>query len=179
MADVDTRVRWRAAHCIRRLVAYGNSEIIQVLARLWARTEERSFRSPGTPFYWQAARLWTITTLSRIACENPSAVAPLKIFLLDVLQDSSFPHPAVRSFGQGAIRELQAGKLISLTRKEKSLIDKALDIGLPRQKRKREHFAKHEVGDKKVRRWRSTKWTQCLTGSAPRATFLRMFPAGN
>jgi hypothetical protein len=154
MADVDTRVRWRAAHCIRRLVAYGNSEIIQILAGLWARTEERSFRSPGTPFYWQAARLWTITTLSRITCENPSAVAPLKIFLLDVLQDSSFPHPAVRSFGQDAIRELQAGKLISLTRKDKSLVDKALDIGLPRQKRKREHFAKHDVGDKKVRRWR-------------------------
>jgi hypothetical protein len=153
MSDVDTRLRWRAAHCIRRLVAYGNSEIIQVLAGLWPRTEEHSFRSPGTPFYWQAARLWTITTLSRIACENPSEVAPLKRFLLDVLQDSSFPHPAIRSFGQDAIRELQAVKLISLTRTEKSVVDKALDIGLPRQKRNHKLLENRKQGDIKAARW--------------------------
>ena len=164
---------------IRRLVAYGNSEIIQVLARLWARTEERSFRSPGTPFYWQAARLWTITTLSRIACEYPTAVAPRRY---SCLMCYKIPPSRTRRFDP-------LGKMLFANfRRETDIADAQREVPCRQsaghrssaQKRKREHFAKHEVGDEReVRRWRFDEMDAMPYWFAPRATFLRMFPAGN
>jgi hypothetical protein len=46
MSDVDTRVRWRAAHCLRRFVHYGGKELLPSIAILSKRTAEDSFRVP-------------------------------------------------------------------------------------------------------------------------------------
>ncbi len=137
LSDVDTRVRWRAAHSMRRLISYAPSDIIPRFTGLWINTEERSFRAPNAPFYWQAARLWTILTLSRIATDQPSRLVPQKNFLLGVLRDDAFPHPVVRSFAQDILRVLQKASLITVTEGEQQVLDKGIDIGLPRIERER------------------------------------------
>jgi hypothetical protein len=89
MSDVDTRVRWRAAHCLRRFVRYGGTELLPSIAVLSKRTGEDSFRVPRAPFYWQAARLWFVATLSRIASEQPGAVRLVKTLLIQTLDEPS------------------------------------------------------------------------------------------
>jgi len=137
LSDVDTRVRWRAAHSMRRLITYAPSDIVPHFTGLWVDTEERSFRAPKAPFYWQASRLWAILTLSRIATDRPSRLVPQKSFLLGILQDDAFPHPTVRSFAQDILRILQKALLITLTTEEQQVLNKGLDVGLPRIERER------------------------------------------
>jgi hypothetical protein len=154
LSDVDTRLRWRAAHSMRRLIAYAPSEIVPHFTGLWNRTEERSFRAPKAPFYWQAARLWTVLTLSRIATDQPSRFVSQKNFLLGILKDADFPHPAVRSFAQDILHLLQDASLITLTTEEQQTLDKAVDIGLARIER--EHGSSWAQSDEQGThpRWR-------------------------
>jgi len=137
LSDVDTRVRWRAAHSMRRLISYAPSDIIPCFTGLWINAEERSFRAPNAPFYWQAARLWTILTLSRIATDQPSRLVPQKLFLLRILQDDTFPHPVVRSFAQDILLVLKESSLITFTIEEQQVLNRGIDIGLPRLERER------------------------------------------
>ena len=137
MSDVDTRMRWRAAHCLRRLVRYGKCSIVQAIAGLWDRQSEKAFRAPEAPFYWQAARLWLVTALSRIAAENPKSIAPEVNLFLAAIRDEAYPHPAVRSFCQDALRTLQDNGFVSLSNSDMQVLEGANQTGLPRLTRDR------------------------------------------
>jgi hypothetical protein len=150
MSDVDTRVRWRAAHCVRRLIRYGAGDILQRIAGLWDRTTENNFRAPNTPFYWQAARLWSVATISRVASECQSAVAPISGLLLKVLSDRSYPHPAVKSFAQDTLRTLLATGSIELTDEEQRVVESTNSPSIAREKLDREYSPHH---DKTSRQW--------------------------
>ena len=76
MSDLDLRLRWKAAHAVRRLARNGEHGTLAKLVSLYYRTEEQAFRGKGLPFYWIAARLWLVIALDRIAQEAPAAIAP-------------------------------------------------------------------------------------------------------
>jgi hypothetical protein len=135
MSDVDTRIRWRAAHCLRRLVRYGDDSLVPAIAGLWSRQSEKTFRAPDAPFYWQAARLWLVTSLSRIAVDSPKSIAPAVSFLVAAIRDEAFPHPAVRSFCQDTLRSLQESGVISLSGSDRELVEATNQTNLPRIKR--------------------------------------------
>jgi hypothetical protein len=135
MSDVDTRIRWRAAHCLRRLIRYGETSVLHTMAKLWDRQSEKTFRAPNTPFYWQAARLWLVASLSRIATENPKAIAPEVDLFLRAIRDQAYPHPVVRSFCQDTLRTLQDNGVISLSASDQELLEAANGTDLPRIKR--------------------------------------------
>jgi len=134
LSDVDVRVRWRSAHCLRRLVRYGADDLIRSMGELWERTTENSFRVPGAPFYWQAARLWLVATLSRIASEQPGAILPVKNLLLRTLDDSTYPHPALRSFAKDALETLESSGAVRFNEQERTLIESTNRSILPREK---------------------------------------------
>ncbi|MGD0470302.1 MAG: hypothetical protein ABSA54_18120 [Terriglobales bacterium] len=134
MSDVDVRVRWRSAHCLRRLVRYGAEGLIQSMGELWERTAENSFRVPGAPFYWQAARLWFVAALSRIALEQPGAVLPVKSLLLRTLDDTTYPHPALRSFAKDALETVASSGAVCLDEQERALIHSTNRSILPPEK---------------------------------------------
>jgi hypothetical protein len=134
MSDVDTRIRWRAAHCLRRFVRYGQNSLVPAIVGLWRLETERTFRAPDTPFYWHAARLWLTVSLSRIAVDHPQSIVPAAGSLLDAIRDEAYPHPAVRSFCQDTLRSLQESGVISLSGSDQSLVETANQTSLPRTK---------------------------------------------
>ena len=54
LSDIDTRIRWRAAHAVRRLARLGATEALDAVIGNWPRVEDKSYRDPDAPFYWLA-----------------------------------------------------------------------------------------------------------------------------
>lgn len=71
MADVDKRVRWRAAHAARDLLLNGDPAFVEAFISLLDRTQEPTFANPKLVFYGMAARLWLSLVLHRIAHDAP------------------------------------------------------------------------------------------------------------
>lgn len=151
LSDIEIATRWRAAHCLRRLVRYGDHTILNATVGLWHRTNERSFRLADAPFYWQAARLWMMICLARLATEAPQSVAPFVDLMIAALKDEGFPHPALRSYAQDALRALQAAGMVVLNPQQQDAVDSANTSMLPKTKRpwNRSFSSDHLNGDKR------------------------------
>ena len=106
MSDVDLRLRWRAAHALRRLARLGEDATLAETVAHYDRVEERAFRAAKGPFYWLAARLWLAIALDRISEESPAMVAPYGENLLAICLDDGFPHLLVRDYAADACRIL-------------------------------------------------------------------------
>ena len=99
------RIRWRAAHAIRRLAHLQENDVIAALFDLYPRTIETTFRAPKAPFYWLAARLWLMIAADRIAHEAPSALQRHGSLLLRIATED-IPHVLIRGFAKDALIEL-------------------------------------------------------------------------
>jgi hypothetical protein len=137
MSDIEVGTRWRAAHCLRRLVRYGNASVLASIVSLWPRQFEKSFRDEGSPFYWQAARLWLAVTISRIATERPKSIVPFAGLILEALRDANYPHPTLRSFAQDTLRTLEATGEIELNDEDRKAVEMANTSALSRKTRER------------------------------------------
>jgi len=133
MSDVDVRIRWKAAHCLRRLVRLGDIEVVNTSISLYSKTKEQSFRDPSTPFYWLAARLWLMIAMCRISHESPKTLVRCHSFLLKVALDASFPHVLVRAFAKEGILQLVEGGHVKLPRAE---MDKLRKVNVSAIRRK-------------------------------------------
>jgi len=87
------------------------------------------------PFYWQAARLWMMVCLARLATEAPQSVAPFVDLMIAALKDKDFPHPALRSYAQDALRALQTAGIVVLSPQQQDAADSANTSMLPKTKR--------------------------------------------
>ena len=132
MGDCDLRLRWRAAHAVRRLARTGNEATLTALVAEYGRREERVFRARGFEFYWLAARLWFVLAWDRVAGERPESAARFGSTLLDVALDDSFPHLLVRSFARDACEKLAAAGHLPLTTEENSRLACVNETLLPR-----------------------------------------------
>lgn len=103
LGDVDTRVRWRAAHSIRALARMGDFKSILLLTNLYDCKSMSGYRENNAPFYWLSARLWLIVTFDRIASEVPKAIAPVARWLLSIATDQNFPHVLIRYFAKSCL----------------------------------------------------------------------------
>lgn len=114
LSDVDSRVRWRAAHALRHLARLGATDVLDRVVALYDRTTELCFRMPDAAFYWLAARLWLLIALDRIATETPAAVARHGPWLCQVAGDAAFPHVLARAFAKSAVAALADAGLLAL-----------------------------------------------------------------
>jgi len=122
MGDIDVRNRWQAAHVVRCLTRFGNSDIVDKLMSLFDKTSEQSYRKPDAPFYWLSARLWLMIALDRIANETPSTIKHQGVLLLEIATNDDFPHVLVRAFAKSAISKLvDGGNLVLSATQRKSL----------------------------------------------------------
>jgi hypothetical protein len=103
MSDIDTRIRWRAAHAARRLARLGAKSNVTSLFAEYDRTRDDAFRDPASPFYWLAARLWTVIVAARVAHEAPDSLLDTHKSLLDIALDDAFPHFSVRGYAKAAL----------------------------------------------------------------------------
>lgn len=134
MSDCDLRLRWRAAHCVRRLAHFTETRpILLAFRKVYSRTTDDAFRAAKEPFYWMAARLWWNVAINRIAHEFPDVLADFGPTILSIADDDDLPHVLIRAFAKETITELVAGGHLKLSAKErKSLSD--LNTGtLPRR----------------------------------------------
>lgn len=106
MSDVDTRVRWKAMHTVRRFAALGCVEVINEALANYTRLSDSSFRDPEAPYYGLAARLSLVTAIDRVAFETPTALRSVQPLLLKIALDESFPHIAIREHAKSSLLEL-------------------------------------------------------------------------
>ena len=122
MSDVDVRIRWLAAHAVRRLTKLSEEDTMRRLMEQYGRIEERVYRQADAPFYWLAARLWLLIAVDRISGETPNGVAPFADDLLKIALDNSLPHLLIRAFAKSALDQLLKSGNISLdSQQRKSL----------------------------------------------------------
>jgi hypothetical protein len=114
MGDYDVRVRWRAAHAVRRLARLGEEEVLRAFVAEHGRRDEALFRSPRLDFYWIAARLWFVIAWDRVAGEVPRLGAVAAPALLAIALDHDFPHLLVQSFARDACLKLVAAEQLRL-----------------------------------------------------------------
>ena len=135
MSDVEVGVRWRAAHAVRRLARLGDGGAIDALVGVYARKSEPTYRNPGAPFYWLAARLWLLIALDRVASERPTAVARHGLLLLGVAVDQELPHVLLRAFAKTAVRTLVTRRALRLTPPQRRKLEQANSSRLSTRKR--------------------------------------------
>jgi hypothetical protein len=120
--DIDTRLRWRAAHALRRLARLGVRGVVEATINIKDRTSDKSFRDPTAPFYFLAAKLWLAMTLSRIGAETPSALANAKAALLQLATDANLPHVVIREHAKRALMLLAQAGSITLSQAEQTAL---------------------------------------------------------
>lgn len=103
-SDIDLSTRWRAAHFVRDITSLEGGWLIGQLLDVYHAKSDRTFRLGEAPFYWLAARLFTMVTIARIAFAEPSTVAPFVHKLLSIALDETLPHYLIRSYAKSAVK---------------------------------------------------------------------------
>jgi hypothetical protein len=151
MSDCDLRIRWRAAHSVRRLAAFCLYEPLDAWVNLYDHTTEHAFRAANEPFYWIAAQLWSVIALNRIAYETPAAIAGHLQKILHIATDESFPHVLIRAFAKDASLRLLDSGCAKLSAKDRNLLAHANTGRVNRQKKNRTFGRPRASGDKRRR----------------------------
>lgn len=105
-SDIDLRVRWRAAHCLRSITALQGGWVLKSVLDTYNQKTDGAFRLREAPFYWLGARLFTMMTVARIALDQPEAITSLALTLFAIATDGELPHYLIRSYSKEAIQAL-------------------------------------------------------------------------
>lgn len=123
MSDVDTRVRWKAAHTLRRLAKFGCFDIVDATVSQSCRVKDDAFRTPNGPFYFLAAKLWLVISIYRISAETPQALSLSKSQIFALATSGELPHVGIREYAKRSLLQLTSVGAISMTPSEKVKID--------------------------------------------------------
>ena len=159
MGDYDLRLRWKAAHGVRRLARTDDAATLTALLEQYQRREDVIFRNRQLDFYWLAARLWFVIAWDRVAGECPDAAGEAGPALLRIALDHSFPHLLVRSFARDACEKLAASGRLCLSSQQESSLRSVNETPLaraPSTKSRRRHFAKESDGRRFEFDWMDT-----------------------
>jgi hypothetical protein len=125
MSDIDTRIRWKAAHVVRRMAQLGCHDMIKACALQLNRNNDDAFRKPDAPFYALGAKLWMLISFYRISVDNPEALQCCKSEIFEVAVSSELPHVAIREYAKRTLVQLEFSEIISLSTSEKMHLHKA------------------------------------------------------
>ena len=135
MTDVDTRIRWKAAHGFLRLAVLQEQQTIKAFALQHRRTTDLLFRQPDAPFYHIAGRIWFLIATGQAALAAPASIGFLREAIWNLLTDPSLPHVLMRAFAKTALMTLEQAQVIQLSTQEKKLLKAVNRSGLKRAKR--------------------------------------------
>jgi len=152
MSDIDTRIRWKAAHTLRRLAKLGCFEIVKATISQSSRVKDDAFRIPTGPFYFLAAKLWMAISMYRISIETPVALKVCKSQIFNLATSDELPHVGIREYAKRTLLQLTSVGAISMTPSEKVKIDQ-VNTAVRRQttKGKNQHKSFSRVRDEKRR----------------------------
>jgi len=118
MSDIDTRIRWRAAHCLRRAARLRLCSAVEATIRQMDRSQESTFRDGAAPFYFVAAKLWVMLAMYRISAESPAMLSPFKDAILGWALSPDLPHVGIREYAKRTLMELNSAGVIALAASE-------------------------------------------------------------
>lgn len=124
MSDIDTRVRWKAAHALRRLAKLGCFDIVKATILQSGRVKDDAFRIPAAPFYFLAGKLWLAIAIYRISAETPQALSLCKLQILDLAASGDLPHVGIREYAKRTLLQLASAGAIILIPAEIIKIDR-------------------------------------------------------
>ena len=153
MGDIDTRIRWRAAHATRRLARLGESTALEAIFAQYDRTSDNAFRDPTAPYYALAGRLWTVISSARIAHEAPLCLQGVHARLVSIATDRALPHILIREYAKAALISLHDCGVAGL---DNSTLGKIREINVspfPIDERKDHAAPRLQWSDKKDRRF--------------------------
>jgi hypothetical protein len=148
MSDMDTRIRWRAAHAVRRLARLGDTIALDAIFGQFERTRDDAFRDPVSPYYWLAARLWVVIAAARIAHETPLSLRGVHAKLIEIATDNALPHILIREHAKSALLKLHETGELPLDDASRSEIEKVNVSPFPADTR-RENTVPHLKWDER------------------------------
>lgn len=90
--------RWKAAHALRRLVQYGDTEILSILLKEQNKESIIPFQDKKNTFFWISSKLYLWMTINRIAHENPDVLAPFIDSFTSEINIPKLPHALINFF---------------------------------------------------------------------------------
>lgn len=93
----DAKMRWRAAHSVRRLTAIGRHDVITKLIERF-NSSTSPFNDAKLPFYVMHAQLWLLVALARVAKDESSQLVIHRPFFENIAFSTEFPHVVMRAF---------------------------------------------------------------------------------
>lgn len=94
----DLRIRWRAAHSLRRMVISGNIAILEILLEEQNNKDCNPFQNRNFTFYWISAKLYLWITIARLSVEVPLTIKNLRNSILNELFYKELPHVLIQYF---------------------------------------------------------------------------------
>ncbi len=122
MTDVDTRLRWRAAHALRRLAALGSIDVLRATFAQYPREVDPAYRRPDARYYHLAGKLWLLLAAYRISAEAPEVIKPFSPELIQIATSDALPHVAIREYAKRTIIQLASTGMITLSSAEATTI---------------------------------------------------------
>ena len=120
MTDVDTRIRWRAAHALRRLAVLKDVPTIEAFGPQMTRMRDDLYRQSDAPFYELGGRLWFALAAERASAESPNCIGVLAGHIRSMVDSTSTPHVLIKAFARSALEKLDQAGEISLSRSERA-----------------------------------------------------------
>ncbi len=132
----DAEARWRAAHALRDLAAFGCWNIIDKVVSKYDLLTAGPFQARELAFFYLNARLWLLIALARISLGDPKNVGRYERTLLRVAMEQDNPHVLLRHFASKALVACIDAKSISVTSKIESELRSVDQSRHPRLKKK-------------------------------------------
>ncbi|RUU06849.1 hypothetical protein EOD23_12240 [Mesorhizobium sp. USDA-HM6] len=123
MSDIDTRIRWRAGHCFRRLAQLRCHDAVNATISQIDRIEDAAFRDPSAPFFFLGARLWFTLAMYRVSAESPKALAPFKDAILSLATSRLLPHVGIREYAKRTLFQMALSGDVSLDAAERLALE--------------------------------------------------------
>jgi hypothetical protein len=105
----EIAIRWRAAHAVRRLCAFGATGVLGHLVDWIDRTTAGFFVDRTLTFYHLHARLFLLVALARAAIDFPEIVAPyIPAIAHHAIGSGCLPHSVIRLYARDACLAVEA-----------------------------------------------------------------------
>lgn len=151
-ANPDKRIRWEAAHAVRRVLVTDPGALPAQLLNRLAERDGGLFADPRQEFLWPSAQIWLLMTIARAGGDRPDLLAPIAHRLSAIALDEDWPHACVREFARRAA--LRAAEFDSTSRPEE-LRDALLFGNRPRTSfaTRGHHWGADGPGERGPERW--------------------------
>jgi hypothetical protein len=105
LGNPSAGMRWRAAHAVVRLAAFGRRDVIEALIARYDR-DAGPFASPAIPFHCMDAQLFLLLALGRIARETPDLLLEHQPIFEGIVFNDTFPHAGLQEAAIKVLRGL-------------------------------------------------------------------------